>query len=311
MKLKAIVMGTDVLPYKLQGGVPVDKGAEVVFQGEAFTVLDCDGFEAKITNRVRTLLVDVGKLSRGRVKHTNSWNYAPVGKSSGFTADSRAAHFAGQWVWLPPRASTLKIYAGSRYELGVLRLINAAIGDGYYAVDGTRFQTHLSQVKPCPKADQDWMDLCRPFLQFKIAAVKGVDVERYKLGRDYILEVLGVKTVGDVDPVRTTSGGTPGDKLPEKRVMEKLGSILEVGGRNERTWPDRPEDKAHDEIKHAAVQKELQDKLRIPNEDAHALVEAAGTHEPLPGAHKKNTSTSSYVFLIVVVLGAAYLVAAT
>ena len=145
-RLKSIVLGTDALPNRNYNAVPVDYGSEVVYKGEVFKVIDCDGFTARITNKMKTLNVDISQLKRGRVEHTNSWNYAQ-NTDGGFSADSRAQFYKGQWVWLQPRFETLLIYPNAKYELGVLRLINGAIGDGYYAMDGLRFQTVVSQIR--------------------------------------------------------------------------------------------------------------------------------------------------------------------
>ena len=88
---------------ELDTAVPVDPGSEVVYEGEAYKVVESDGFDATIKNAKKTLTVDVMKLSRGRVTHTNSHNYS--GNTAGsFVASSKATIFKGQWVWLPPRA---------------------------------------------------------------------------------------------------------------------------------------------------------------------------------------------------------------
>ena len=68
------MLGSDALPLRLQGGVNVDEGSEVVYRGEVYTVQDCDGFDAEIKNRLRTITVR-REAQRG-VEHTNSWNNA-------------------------------------------------------------------------------------------------------------------------------------------------------------------------------------------------------------------------------------------
>ena len=306
-RFKSIVLGKDALPARNANAVPVDEGSEVVYKGETFKIVECDGFTARIKNKVKTLNVDVMKLQRGRVEHTNSWNNAK-NTDGGFSADSKAHLHKGQWVWLKPRFGTLQIYPKAKYELGVLRLINGAIGDGYYAMDGVRFQTVVSQVKPCPKKQQEWMGLQKAFLRFKISAVKGVDVPRYKLGRDWILQVLGVKTVGDSEPAKEkkTPDG-PIEKHPETARLATLEKILDVGKRNEQRWPTRPEDKAEGKKANLKTAKDLQDSLEIPQTDANEMVNAP----PVELVDPKNTSQGSYVFGIVILCAAIYIVAYT
>jgi hypothetical protein len=285
----------------------VDEGSEVVYKGETFKIVECDGFTARITNKSRTVNVDVMDLKRGRVKHTNSWNYAK-NTDGGFSADSKAQLHTGQWVWLQPRASTLRIYPGAKYELGVLRLINGAIGDGYYAMDGVRFQTVVGQIHPCPKKDQEWMGLQKAFLRFKIAAVKGIDTPRFKLGRDWVLQVLGVKTVGDSEPAKEkkTPDG-PTENHPETNRLSGLAKILDVGQRNEQR--NRPEDKADTKKTNLKVAKELQDSLEISQDTANKMVN--DTRDPETTEIVENNSQSHYVFGIVILCAAIYLISYT
>ena len=94
------------------------------------------------------LEVPVGDLSRGRVKHSNN-NYM-TNTDNGLNAGARPKFYSGQWEWLPARSSVIQLgIAKVRWELGVLRLLNGAMADGYYCLDGARFQTHASQVYPC------------------------------------------------------------------------------------------------------------------------------------------------------------------
>ena len=306
-RLKSIVLGKESVPLRNDNAVPVDEGSEVVYKGETFKIVECDGFTARITNKSRTVNVDVMDLKRGRVKHTNSWNYAK-NTDGGFSADSKAQLHTGQWVWLQPRASTLRIYPGAKYELGVLRLINGAIGDGYYAMDGVRFQTVVGQIHPCPKKEQEWMGLQKAFLRFKIAAVKGIDTPRFKLGRDWVLQVLGVKTVGDSEPAKEkkTPDG-PTENHPETNRLSGLAKILDVGQRNEQR--NRPEDKADTKKTNLKVAKELQDSLEISQDTANKMVN--DTRDPETTDIVENNSQSHYVFGIVILCAAIYLISYT
>ena len=99
------------------------------------TTLTCDGTTARIGDSAWHFDVKMSDLSRGRVAHTNSWNYKSFNKGlkSGFNSSSKSSFFKGQWVWIKPRAIILQVYPESLKELGVIRLINGTIGDGYYA----------------------------------------------------------------------------------------------------------------------------------------------------------------------------------
>ena len=307
-RLKSIVLGKDTIPLRNEDAIPVDEGSEVVYKGDVYKIVDCDGFTAQIKNKMKTLNVDVSQLKRGRVEHTNSWNNAK-NTDGGFDADSKAQFHKGQWVWLKPRYSTLGIYPKSRYELGVLRIINGAIADGFYAMDGVRFQTVITQVRPCPKHDQEWMGMQKQFLRFKIAAVKGVDVARYKLGRDHALEVLGVKTVGDSEPFQKPTPKGAEEDHPENLKLRKLQKILDVA-RNEQPWPRRPEDKAQSKVDKIKVAKEVQDTLKVSQDAANELVnETMPPEATQPG--DGNGSAQSYIFGVVILCAAIYFVAYT
>ena len=308
-RLKSIVLGKDTIPLRNEDEIPVDPGSEVVYKGDVYKIVDCDGFTAQIKNKIKTINVDVTELTRGRVEHTNSWNNAK-NTDGGFDADSKARFHKGQWVWLNPRHSTRAIYPKTQYELGVLRIINGAIADGFYAMDGVRFSTVISQVHPCPKHDQEWMGLQKQFLRFKIAAVKGIDVARYKLGRDHVLQVLGVKTVGDSEPIKKETPKGPAEDHPENLKLSKLAKILDVGERNEQRWPKRPEDKAQSKKDKIKVAKEVQDTLQVSQDTANKLVnETQPAENAQPG--DGNTHAQSYIFGIVILCAAIYFVSYT
>lgn len=307
-KMKNIVLGTDAPPSEFEtptGGVPVDPGSEVVYDGVAYTIVDCDGNFATIKNSLKTLTVLVEKLSRGRVTHTNSHNYASNTLGS-FNASSKAKFFKGQWVWLPPRALTIKIHAKAKWELGVVRLINESIVDGYYAIDGIRFQTHISQVTPCPKHDQDWMDTDRDFLSFKIAAVKGVNPKDYKLGRDHMLECLGIRTSGDAEVKHSNE---PHEE-PKKRLTGALGrmqNILEAGKRNERKYPNRPDDQAELKKTRVSAANTIQDSLNIPLNAAKRIVSGGGKIPQVSNEGLGNSDNSMIFIAVLVVATLAFL----
>ena len=298
-KIKNIVLGKDAHPAELDTAVPVDPGSEVVYKGEAYTVVGCDGFDARIKNKLRTITVSVSLLTRGRVVHTNSHNYSE-NVDGGFNAGSKSKLFRGQWVWLPPRAQTKKIYHRAGWELGVLRIINEATADGYYAMDGIRFATHISQVTPCPQHDQDWMDNHADFLKFKIAAVKGVSVSAYKLGRDHMLEVLGLKTVGH----STVIHGDPIKPPKKNTALGRMTSILKTGKLNEQRWPNRSSDQATIKKVRIEAAKEIQDALEVPQNTANKIVNAGGAG---PVHENGGNGNGSMILIAALVVGAAML----
>ena len=57
-------------------------------------------------------------------------------------------------------------------------IINGVIVDGYYALDGMRFQTHISQVHAVLQERQAFFDQMKGFRQFKHYAVGGSGLVR-------------------------------------------------------------------------------------------------------------------------------------
>ena len=53
-------------------------------------------------------------LTRGRVDHTNSWNYSGE-TPTGFDRDVKPRLYKSQWVWLPVRSKGLLHYPRSRF----------------------------------------------------------------------------------------------------------------------------------------------------------------------------------------------------
>ena len=144
--IKRIVLHPDPpIPKKLRCNVPCDPGEEVIYQGNTYKVVTCDGTHVRITDGRVHFDTNMSELTRGRVKHTNAWNYG-VATDSGFDADSRSKIHAGQWVWIAPRHAVLSAQPHAKKELGCVRIINGIIVDGYYALDGQRFNTHIAQV---------------------------------------------------------------------------------------------------------------------------------------------------------------------
>ena len=100
----------------------------------------------------------------------------------------------------------------------------------------------------------------------------------------------------------------PTENHPETSRLSGLAKILDVGQRNEQR--NRPEDKA-DAIKtNLKVAKELQDSLEISQDTANKMVndkrDPAETTEIV-----ENNSQSHYVFGIVILCAAIYLISYT
>lgn len=194
--IKEIVLHPDPpVPKKLRCEIPCDPGEEVIYQGDTYKVVTCDGTRVRISDGRVHFDTNMSELKRGRVKHTNSWNYG-VAVNSNFDSDSRSAIHAGQWVWIAPRAATVTAEPHSKKELGCVRLINGIIVDGYYALDGLRFQTHVSQVHPVLQERQEFLDQMKGFREFKSYAVRGAGVVRnFAPGKFHVLLVTGQESL--------------------------------------------------------------------------------------------------------------------
>ena len=176
--IKAIVLHPNPpIPKKLRCDVPCDPGEEVVYQRNTYKVVTCDGTHVRITDGKIHFDTNMSELTRGRVKHTNAWNYGAA-TDSGFDADSRSKVHAGQWVWIAARQAVMSAQPHAKKELGCVRIINGVIVDGYYSLDGMRFQTHISQVHAVLQERQAFFDQMKGFRQFKHYAVGGSGLVR-------------------------------------------------------------------------------------------------------------------------------------
>ena len=244
--IKAIVLHPDPpIPKKLRCEIPCDPGEEVVYQNQSYKVVTCDGTHVRITNGRIHFDVNMSELKRGRVKHTNSWNYgAPVG--SGFDSDSRSKLHAGQWVWVAPRFAVVSAQPHAKKELGCVRIINGVIVDGYYALDGVRFQTHASQIHAVLQERQAFLDQMKGFRQFKHYTVAGSGLVRnYAPGPNNVLLCTGQATLNKelLKPGTNRSfqdsnhSATPSMPLgappPERSVRRAPGKLTEQELENE------------------------------------------------------------------------------
>ena len=179
---------------KLRCEVPCDPGEEVIYVGKPYRVISCDGLIVRVTDGQKHYDLHMKDVTRGRVKHTNAWNYGAK-TDSGFDSDSRSRLFAGQWAWIAPRALIQQQYIHSRKELVCLRVIKGDIVQGYYALDGVRFDTHLSQVHPVIQERQGFLDSEPSLKLFKSYAIKGSgNVRNFHASDAMILICIGLGT---------------------------------------------------------------------------------------------------------------------
>ena len=228
--IKRIVLHPDPpIPKKLRCDVPCDPGEEVVYQKNTYQVVTCDGTHVRITDGRIHFDTNMSELTRGRVKHTNAWNYGAA-TDSGFDADSRSKIHAGQWIWIAPRHAVLCV-----------RIINGIIVDGYYALDGQRFQTHISQVHTVLQERQSFLDQMKGFREFKRYAVSGSGLVRnYAPGRDNVLLCTGQASLNKellhpgtnrsfMDSNYTATPSKPLGNAPDDRDPKRDPSLLTPG----------------------------------------------------------------------------------
>ena len=92
-----IINDKPVQPKKLRCEIPCDPGEEVMFAGKAYHVVSCDGLIVRVTDGKKHYDLSMKNTTRGRVQHTNSWNYGAK-TDSGFDSDARSRLFTGVWV---------------------------------------------------------------------------------------------------------------------------------------------------------------------------------------------------------------------
>ena len=232
MAIQHIILDKDEVAHKLACDVPCDPGEEVVYKGDLYNIVTCDGTVARIQNDKISFDVHMKELGRGRVDHINSWNYRPAEREegdsgtiypesvkSGFNSSSRSSIYKGMWVWVNPRAKINKVYPDCKKELGVVMVINGALAVGYYAIDGIRFDTHLSQVVAVHEERQEWLNRHKSFFKFKSYATTGdYLVQSFSLGRDFLLVCLGLAKLSGV----LTDEGKPFHVTPSAGNTEAL-----------------------------------------------------------------------------------------
>ena len=242
--VKAFVLDPDAVAQRLACEVPCDPGEEVEYEGDMYRIVTCNGIHANIENGNNSLKVKMDWVTRGRTSHTNSWNYSDE-TPTGFDRDVKARLHSGQWIWLPVRTKGINHYPGAMKELGVLRLINGELVDGYYASDGERFKMHEWQVHVLKEGRQDWLSKHQFFKVFRQNALVGDhNVRSTSLGNKFGLIIYGmakfqgVLTHGTVEEGHIVVGATQGALLLGTPTQE--GAPGETQGEAEKAAIDQP-----------------------------------------------------------------------
>ncbi len=242
--LKDLVLNKKEVLARLGCDVPCDPGEEVVVDGKTFTVRYCDGVEAVLENGEETKTVNMNEVERGRVTHTNSWDYAIMANTpTGFDREIRPKFFTGQFVWMAPQKVTLRMYPDCNRELVVVRIINNNLVDGYYAMNGERVSQNIGSVEPVTEELSKMFNHHKLLKKFQQAAVVGrASVRDYAVGatmgrlvanRTKLTPTLsfGGEDEGTIKPA------TPGALLYAAPVPAQVeGEIITAGGMD-----DRPE----------------------------------------------------------------------
>jgi len=310
--IRVLVLSDRHLAQRLACDVPCDPGEEVVFEGETYNIVTCDGTHARIQNNVGGRNVEMRDVTRGRVTHTNSWNYGDTpgavysGVSSGFDQGIEAKIYKGQWIWAPPRAGVVKVLPDCKKELAVVRLINGQMVDGYFALDGLRMQVLATQIVPVFHARQEWLNAHRDFINFRGAAVVGEsNVRDQALGDDYLMIIMGlshmneVLTVGSVEEGHISEGQTQGHL--DVYAVPPLATIPEgeEGGEEETTNEPDP-------VPTIDAAKAVEDKVgRVMTMASEIQGRAQNVREKVKAISKENPQSQMYLLLAAAIIGGA------
>lgn len=225
--------------------VCLDPGAEVVYNKKKYHIFDVNGTTARIGDSEKSFQVDVYDLTQGRVTHTNAWNYGAKLTGS-FVADGKAQFYKGQWVWVKIRDTLKKTHEVADKELGVIRLINGKLMDGYFAIDGKRFRRTASYLMPLSDVEIQTFNGMSDFVKFKSDAVAGDMSSNPKendsaLGRTYPLITVGlgefmggeIHTIHMEEQSGTVEGKQPGFDVegtppPENKETRGNAGVKEV-----------------------------------------------------------------------------------
>ena len=157
---------------KMLSDVPTDPGTEVVFDDFLYHIVISEGGLALIEDiHGQQKEVTLDHLEKGRVTHTNAWNYRK-GEifETGFEADGAAQVFSGQWVWITARDGLLEANT-TTHELAVVWNIQHEGAYVFNAIDGDLVV--VDDVWPVSKNLSEVFNLNKQFVRFRNAAVEG------------------------------------------------------------------------------------------------------------------------------------------
>jgi len=207
---------------KMSVEVPTDPGTEVIYNDLLYNIVQAEGSDAVIEDiHGQRLVVSIDELQRGRVTHTNAWNYRKGEEfNTGFDADGSAKVFSGQWVWIPARPVLVKSGA-TNFELAVVWKLERDGAHVFNAFDGNLVV--VDEVWPISFNLSDSFNAKKKYTQFRMAAIEGVNTHTYSLGTDELLVCIG----GTQD----AQMGFPKKDTPGEVVRHRVEpEILETAG---------------------------------------------------------------------------------
>lgn len=166
---------------------PFFSGRRVRYNGESYLLLYTKHGKALLEDaNGKTCIVDKEKLTRDYGDST------PGEYDNGFQPAGKNNLYSGQWVFVPPRESTLKRWATT----GELAVIHQIAPDDrcivFYALDGQLAYVNDDRIRPLNKKFQALYNAKKVFMWFRLAAIKGtLATSRYALGKHYAQVCIG------------------------------------------------------------------------------------------------------------------------
>ena len=158
-------------------------------------MVSCDGTHVRITNGRIHFDTNMSELKRGRVKHTNSWNYQSEGVPDGFGNDE-ATLCTGDYIWIRPESDVQSEFPEVERQLCCIYMLDGHVVRGYMALDGAAVHINMDDSSLVPVSDtlNSYLNASKVFNSFKDAAVCGRDVSRLAAGRhsEVTLLCLGI-----------------------------------------------------------------------------------------------------------------------
>lgn len=173
----------------LQGKVVMDPGAMVLYEGVQHQILASEGDRVVIQNAAGTRhTVDATRLDAGETSHDVVNNYDEGQTAGGFTTEATRRRYAGQWLWMPPAARTLKGFPTAGGELVNVHSVQGNQLNVYSAFDG-EFHKVISENTDVAEG----VPPGKLFTRFQNASVVGTDTGKHALGtKGYTMDILGI-----------------------------------------------------------------------------------------------------------------------